>query len=173
MFSTPRTPHPSTAGRTNFGQIRLWGCVSWGICVYAVSFLMEILNSVDVMWLAYSVLAPCASFFSYLLLRAEFPSGKKGVRRGGGKESESMLSSIQRFAMFPLTVPFMSVIMTLGALFATLNTYVYIWAVQDLGASYQQIGIATVVLNSCEVRQRVDSFILKALHARLLAPSFP
>ena len=116
--------------------------------------LMEDLNSVDVMWLGYLVLAPFASFFSYLLLSAEFPSGKKKkASSGGAGENEDFISSVKRFLRFPLTGPFMIVVMTLGALFATLNTYVYIWAVEDLDANYQQIGIATVVLNLCEVRQ--------------------
>jgi hypothetical protein len=144
--------------RTSFGHIRLWGCVSWAIGALAVSLIMDKTKNrwyyyLNTFLIAYVVLSPFTFYFSYNLLRAEFPSGSRKSKAASTTTSGEggTISSLKRLLLFPLTPPFYAAVICLGMLFAALNAFVYIWAVDDLGASYTQVGVATAVLNCCEV----------------------
>lgn len=56
-----------------------------------------------------------------------------------------------RLLKLPLHTPLMIGVFATGMLFATLNTYVYIWIKDVLGAQYTVIGVAFLALNICEI----------------------
>ena len=128
---------------SSFGHMRLWGCVGWGFTVLVTSSIMNMTDEpMHVLWVAFLVLAPVTSVTSFILLHhTDFSSKKKSSGVGDKPSSLTVLSYLLAFVTHPLAAAFLVAVFFLGTLFAALNTYVWIWAIDNLEATYLTVGV--------------------------------
>lgn len=137
----------------NFGELRLWGCVSWGISVLLTSALLDAWDSIDAVWWVFLGLSPFTFCATNSLMRLVYDDAgpRKPPKGKAGAQATTDMSGLSRLLTMPMHVALMVSVFATGALFATLNTYVYIWMRDVLDAPYIVIGVAFLAVNMCEV----------------------
>lgn len=134
-----------------WGESRRWGCVGWGVAVLTTSLIADI-DNLHRIWYVYAFLTPWPFFLAVGLMSA-FVSVSTATASDGGTATSGgdavATATVRWFCQGPVaTVAIITFFM--GALFASMNVYVYIWAVYSLNASFLVVGISTVLLTACE-----------------------
>eukprot|EP00617_Octactis_speculum_P024668 CAMPEP_0185764648 /NCGR_PEP_ID=MMETSP1174-20130828/23620_1 /TAXON_ID=35687 /ORGANISM="Dictyocha speculum, Strain CCMP1381" /LENGTH=158 /DNA_ID=CAMNT_0028447285 /DNA_START=125 /DNA_END=597 /DNA_ORIENTATION=+ len=95
-------------------------------------------------------------FATWTLLQGVFATTENKEPKGRKEKANSTTTpgigdQLMELLRHPLTLPFMTALFCIGALFAAMNAFVYIWMTSVLGADYVLVGAAFLTLNFCEI----------------------